>query len=132
MTREPQRFEIRRSAVLKPLLAMFGGTASRSFVEIDGGHLRARFGWLFDYTFPIDQIEEAGLSPWPWYLGLGWRTTLRGRIGLIGTYRNVVEMRFRTRYRIHMVIPWLACDRLAVSLEKPKKFLEAMERALEA
>ena len=111
---------------------MLGGTASRSFVEIDGDHLRARFGWLFDYTFPVDQVEEAGRVTWPWYLGLGWRTTLRGRIGLIGTYRNVVEIRFRTRYRINMVIPWLACDRLAVSLEEPDAFLQALEAARES
>ena len=83
---QPQRFLIRWNPALRPLLAPFGGTAARSFVEIAGDHLRAKFGWLFNYTFPLDQIEEAGPSHWPWYLGLGWRTTLRGRIGLIGRF----------------------------------------------
>ena len=126
---QPQRFLIRRNKVLRPLLAPFGGTAARSFVEIDGDRLRAKFGWLFDYTFPIDQIEDAGPSKWPWYLGLGWRTTLRGRIGLIGSYKNVVEIRLRTRYRVNMVLPKLSCERLAVSLEEPEAFLEALSLA---
>ena len=126
---QPRRFHIRRNPLLRPLLAPFGGTAGRSFIEIDGDRLRARFGWLFDYTFPLDQIEDAGPSRWPWYLGLGWRTTLRGRIGLIGSYQNVVEIRFRTRYRVNMVLPKLSCERLAVSLEELEAFLEALSLA---
>ena len=129
--RQPQlgRFHIRRNSALRPLITPFGGSAARSFVEIDGDHLRARFGWLFDYTFPLDQIEYAEPSHRPWYLGLGWRTSLRGRIGLIDSYKNVVEIRFRTRYRVNMVFPKLACERLAISLEAPEAFLAALSLA---
>jgi hypothetical protein len=52
---QPQRFLIRRNPALTGHCSL--RSAARSFVEIDGDHLRAKFGWLFDYTFPLDQIE---------------------------------------------------------------------------
>ena len=43
-----------------------------------------------------------------------------GLVGLIGSYKNIVEIRFRTRHRDNMLIPRLRCDRLAISLKDPK------------
>ena len=123
-----QRFQMHISPIWGPLLALFGGTAGRSFVEIDRTTLRAKFGWLFDHTFPLSDIQGAEERHWPWLYGLGWRTSVNGLKGLIGSYKNVVEIRFNSKHRVTMVIPGLRCNRLAVSLEKPQDFLEFLRQ----
>ena len=122
------RFPIRRARWAVPLLVLFGATAGRSYVELTGDRLVARFGWLSHYTFPIADIESAARRSWPWFYGIGWRTSFRGTVGLIGSLDNVVEMRFRRRRWLWMLLP-LPCDRLAISLEDPEAFLEALAKA---
>ena len=120
------RFPIRRSSVWVPLLVLFGGTADRSYLEISGDALVARFGWLFHHRFPLGDIEGAARRSWPLLYGIGWRSNLLGVIGLIGSHAGVVEIRFR-RW-LWMLLP-LPFDRLAVSLKEPETFLEALEKA---
>ena len=108
---------------------LLGATSGRSYVEIDEISLRVRFGWLFDYTFPISDVESARCSNWPLYFGLGWRTTLGGRIGLIGSLKGVVEVRLGDGHRVNMVIPRLRCNRLFISLEEPEGFTSVLEEA---
>jgi len=122
------RFPIRRTFWAVPLLLLFGATAGRSYVELTGDRLVARFGWLAHYTFPLAGIESAGRRSWPLIGGLGWRTTFLGTIGLIGSYRNVVEVRFKRRRWLWMLLP-LPCNRLAVSLKDPGAFLDALAKA---
>jgi hypothetical protein len=122
------RFPIRRVRWAVPLLVLFGATAGRSYVELADDRLVARFGWLFQYTFPIADIEGAARRSWPWFYGIGWRTSFRGTVGLIGSYDNVVEIRFKRRRRLWMLLP-VPCDRLAVSLEDPEAFLDALAQA---
>lgn len=59
--------------------------------------LRAKFGRLFDHPFLLANIESASCGPWPFIHGVGWRSNLAGRIGLIGSLKNVTDIRFRTR-----------------------------------
>jgi hypothetical protein len=116
----------------RPLLLLFGGTRGRSYLEIGSEALTARFGWAFHYRFPLGDIEAATLigRP-PWYLySIGWRSDLRGGIGLIGAYKNLVEIRFRRRRWVWMLLP-LPCKRLVASLEEPQAFLDALARARE-
>jgi hypothetical protein len=56
---------------------------------------------------------------------LGWRSNLVGLVGLVASYRGVVQMRFRQRQRVSGIIPFikLPCDRLAVSLREPDDFI---------
>jgi hypothetical protein len=89
--------------------------------------LVARFGWLFNYSFPLADIEGAGMRSWPLLYGIGWRSNLFGVIGLIGSRGNVVEVRLRRGQWVWMVLP-LPCNRLAVSLEDPEAFLEALAK----
>jgi hypothetical protein len=124
---EATRFPIRRSPWWAPLLLLFGGTPGRSYIELADGRLVAHFGWLFHYSFPLADIEGAGKRSWPVLYGIGWRTNLFGIIGLIGSYRNVVEVRLKRRRWVWMLLP-LSCNRLAVSLEDPEAFLEALEK----
>ena len=80
-----------------PLLVLFGGTAGRSYLELTGDALVARFGWLFHRRFPLKDIEGAARRSWPLLYGIGWRSNLLGIIGLIGSHAGVVEIRFRRR-----------------------------------
>jgi hypothetical protein len=112
----------------RPLLLLFGATAGRSYVELAEDRLAARFGWLFDHSFPLSGIEGAARRSWPLLAGIGWRSNLVGVIGLIGSSAGVVEIRLRQRRWLWMLLP-LPCNRLAVSLEDPQRFLEALNKA---
>jgi hypothetical protein len=125
------RFPILMSPLWRPLLLPFGGTSQRSFVELEDGMLRVRFGWLFDHRFPLSQVEAASPSHWPLLGGIGWRTNFRGTVGLIGTYVNVVEIRFKERQRVRMLLH-TSCDRLYLSLAEPRDFIAALGEATAA
>ena len=122
------RFPIRMSPLWRPLLLPFGGTSQRSYVELEDGVLHVRFGWLFDHRFPLSQVEAASPSHWPLLAGIGWRTNFRGTVGLIGTYANVVEIRFKERQRLRMLLP-TSCERLYLSLQEPHEFINALQEA---
>ena len=104
----------------------FGATPDRSYVELtDDGRLRARFGWLFDHSFPLDAVSGVGTQLVPFWWGIGWRTNLLGGIALLGSHEDCVEVRFRESQRVNMIVP-LRCSRLVVSLSRPDEFLAAM------
>ncbi len=122
------RFPILMSPLWRLLLLPFGGTPERSYVELEDGTLHVRFGWLFDHRFPLSQVEAASPSHWPLLGGIGWRTNFRGTVGLIGTYVNVVEIRFKERQRLRMLLP-TSCERLYLSLQEPRDFINALREA---
>jgi hypothetical protein len=124
------RFAIRRGTLWRPLLLLFGATAGRSYVELAEDRLAARFGWLFRHSFPLSDVEGAARTSWPWLGGIGWRSNLVGGIGLIGSRAGVVEIHLRRRRWLWMLLP-LPCNRLAVSLEQPEQFLEALGKAIQ-
>lgn len=78
----------------------------------------------------MGDIEDAILIERPpWYrYSVGWRSDLSGGIGLIGSYKNLVEIRFRRRRWVWMLLPF-PCKRLVVSLEEPQAFLDALTQA---
>lgn len=120
------RFMMRLDPAWRPLLWVLGGAEPASFVEIDADSVRFKFGYAFDRTVPRSDIEAAALRDWPWWMGIGWRSNLRGLIGLIGSPRGVVEVQLRTSTRTWGVFP---CDRIAVSLQDPEGFVEALSTA---
>ncbi len=135
-TAEPEptstrRFPILMSPLWRPLLLPFGATADRAFVDVEDGEMHVRFGFLFDHRFPLDQVEGVAHSHWPLWAGIGWRTNFRGNIGLIGTYVNIVEVRFKEAERVRMLLP-LPCRRLYLSVEEPQAFIAALGRQLRA
>jgi hypothetical protein len=121
---------MRRATILLPLIILFGGTAGRSFVEFDGVSIRCKFGWLFDHSFPIEQVERVTRSRWPWYGGIGWRADFRGTVGLVASYDGIVEIRLATKHRVKMIVPRLPCNRVFISLESPDEFVHAVGKAL--
>lgn len=133
--RSASRFAIRRDAVWRPLLALFGATGGRSFVALQddvvglrfGWTLHLRFGWLFDERVPLDEVVEAVPAPWPLLGGIGWRTDFAGKVALVGSRRGVVRLRLRERRRVRLGLK-VPCDVLYVSLEQPMAFLEELAR----
>jgi len=106
--REPRRFYIRRSLIVRPLLAVVGlAFRSTSYVELDGSILRVRFGVLFDARFPLAEIEAGRRRGWFFLGGRGWRTDFRGLIALVGSYGGVVEVRLRSKRRVRFLLPFL-------------------------
>ncbi|HEU0073052.1 MAG TPA: hypothetical protein VFS30_03505 [Dehalococcoidia bacterium] len=127
-----RRFLIRRDGWLQPLVFLVGlARDSNSYVAIEGDRLRVRFGWFFNQTFALGDIEAAETMRWPWYYGLGWRANLAGLIGVVASLRGVVGIRLRERQRVGGIVPFvrLGCDRLAVSLREPEDFIAALRRA---
>jgi hypothetical protein len=123
------RYPMRLDVAWRPLLALFGGTSRSAFAEIRDGGLRFRFGWAFDETVPLGDVEDVGPTTWPLWAGIGWRITTRGRIGLIGSRRGVVDVRFRSARRVRLVvIPW-QCRGVAVSLIDGEGFIADLRRA---
>jgi hypothetical protein len=119
---------MRRDKVWRPFLALFGGTAARSYVEVEATGIHARYGWLFDKRFAFSEIASVGRTSWPWWLGIGWRSNLVNLIGLTGSTEGAVEIRFRKRYLVWLLIP-LPMRRLAITLEDPDGFVAALEKS---
>jgi hypothetical protein len=122
------RFAIKRSAWVRPLLLLFGATPERSFVEIRGACLRARFGW-YQVTIPIEDIETVEPSDWPWYGGIGWRTNMRSVIGLVGSLAPVVRISLSRPVRTRLLLIPIRLRELYLSLEDADGFIAALADA---
>lgn len=120
------RFQIRIDPWWAALLLPGGATRQNSYAELKDGELHIKFGLLFDRSIPRDQVEGAKEGHWPLWMGIGWRTNLRGMAGLIGSYRGVVEVQLREPVRVWGLFN---CDRIALSLDEPQAFIEAVGRA---
>lgn len=121
------RFNILVSPLWRPFLLLLGATTDRSYVEIEGGELIVRFGW-FRHSFSLSEVEGAAPSHWSILGGIGWRTNFRDTVGLIGTYVNIVEVRFRQPQQVRMLLP-VKCQRLYLSIEEPRDFIAALGEA---
>lgn len=106
-----------------PLLLIGGATSSNTFVDLGDEEVRFDFGLVFDRTVRRDEIETAHRRAWQWWMGIGVRSNLRGLIGLIGSQEGVVEVKLKHRQRAWGLMP---VDRIAVSLQDPNAFLEAL------
>ena len=57
-------------------------------------------------------------------MGIGWRAGFGSHYGLIGSYQGIVELTLREPIR---VLNLLNFTRIAVSLEEPGAFLQALD-----
>src|SRR5712692_4808620 len=117
------RFPIRIDPIWRPVLLAGGATRGRSYVEVGDSEVKFNFGFWSRQTVPRSEIASAAPRQWPVWYGVGWRSNLRGVVGLIGSYQGVVEVKLLTRTRAWAVFP---CDRIAVSLEDPDGFIGAL------
>ena len=124
--RHTVRYPIRRDAVWRPLLAVFGGISGNAFVEVDDERVRFRFGWLFDETAPRREIVAARRVRWSVLRGIGWRIGPLDSAGLIGSRTGVVEVEFRAPRRVRLAaVPWRV-RRIAVSVQDPDALVAAL------
>jgi hypothetical protein len=120
------RFPILITSSARLLLLPLGVRPGRAFAEIRGEELRVVFGPLFDEKFPLADIEDAAASHWPLWAGIGPRANLRGNVGLVGAFSNIVELRLREPLHVRMFVMPLTCRKLFLSLVDPEAFLEAL------
>ena len=121
-----QRFAMRLDSWWQPLLLAGGATPENSYVELRENDVRLRFGFLFDQTLALSDIESVQEMTWPWWYGVGWRTNFLGQLALIGSHRGVVELKLRQPQRVWGLMRY---RRLVVSLEEPQRFVEAIAKA---
>ncbi len=121
------RTAIHRSDWVKPLLWLFGGTADRSYVEVDGDTVHIRFGFLFDERIPIANIVEVERQHWPALAGIGWRTNLMDSIAVVGSYSNVVRLKVSPRIWMKVLFP-VRVESLYVSVDDPDAFIAEIRR----
>jgi hypothetical protein len=120
------KFAIRLDPVWRPLLLAGGATRDNSYVELTDAGARFRFGLLFDRLVPYGDIQAVFPRSWPFLYGIGWRSNLRGVIGLVGSYHDVVEVRLKQKSRRAWGI--FPLDRLGISLEEPERFVYELEQ----
>jgi hypothetical protein len=119
------KFAIRIDPVWRPLLLVGGATRDNSYVELTDAGARFRCGAFFDRLIPYSDIKAVFPRSWPILYGIGWRSNLRGVIGLVGSYHDVVEVRLKQKSRRAWRI--FPLDRLGVSLEEPERFVYELE-----
>lgn len=124
------RFEIRRSQILTPLLSLLGGTRDASYVEVGDEGLHCKFGFLFDETFPYAEILRVERDRWPWYGGIGWRTSLAGQIAIVGSLEGVVRIDLTPGRKARLIL-MLPCRQLFVSLERADDFVRVVRERLQ-
>jgi hypothetical protein len=101
-----------------------GATHSNSYVDVTPEAVTFHFGYLFNHTESREDIGDVKARSWPWWMGIGWRSNLRGLIGLVGSYQNVVEVSLGRRSLVWGVLPM---ERIAISVEDPEGLMEALK-----
>lgn len=122
------RFTILASPLWTPFLFPFGVTSKQAFARIEEGTLHVHFGRVFDQEFPLEDIESAAIARWPIWAGIGPRTDFRGNVGLVGTYVNIVEVRFKEPQKVRLMVVPSTCKKLYLSMEEPHAFIAALGR----
>lgn len=126
--KKAQRFDILISPAWQPMLRLVGVKPETAYAEVTATKLRVRFG-MFDETFPLEAIEEAHMSEWPLWAGIGPRY-VPGTVGMIGTYLNIVQVTFSRPQRWRVLFP-LPFEKLFLSMKEPDEFIAALSKPAE-
>lgn len=118
------RFQMRIDPAWTPMVLVGGATRNSSYVDVTPEAVTFHFGYAFNHTEDRDDITEVKARAWPWWAGIGWRSNLRGMVGLIGSYHGVVEVAFEGKSRAWGFLP---LNQIAVSLEDPEGFIAALK-----
>src|SRR5688572_22222105 len=124
-SRASRRFAIRRSPFWRPLLVLFGATASRSYVLVEEDFVEVRFGF-FHRRFARDRIVAVRQTEARWWYGVGWHTDLVHSLILNGSLKGMVELEVRPPELVWLLFIPVRCSRLQVSLEDPEGFVRAV------
>jgi hypothetical protein len=125
------RYPMRLSGIWKPLLALFGGTPSRSYVDLIDDSIRFRFG-TFDESFSVSEIKAVERTEVPLIAGVGWKMDFGGSVGLLGSQKGLVKVSLREPRRVRLVFIPVKAKHIVVSLEDPDAFLEDLKAKISA
>ena len=122
------RFEMKVSAVMKPLLALVGARAGKRYVAVDGDRVEIRMGWT-KLEVAVGDIASVQETRWPLIYGLGpGRLAPKKTLGVVSSSRGTV--RIALRQAIPFKVPFsLERENLVVALDDPKAFIAAVEEA---
>lgn len=124
-----KRFLIRVDPIWRPLMLVGGATRNNSYVDVTPQAVTFHFGMLFNHTEDRDDITRVEKRKWPLWMGLGWRTNLRGLVGIVGSYNGVVEVAFNGD---NPAWGFFKMNRIAVSLEDPDGFIALLSERRDA
>lgn len=122
-------YSIRIDPLWRPVLLVGGAIRASSFVELGPGGVRFKFGF-FDTTVPYAEISSVHRGKWALLYGIGWRLGPKGGLGLIGSTRGIVDVRFGAPRRLRLLGIPLRRDRLYVSLVRPNDFVDELRARL--
>jgi hypothetical protein len=130
-----KRFPMKLDGLWRPLLFLTGITASNSFLDLDAssGTVVVNFGCAFKRTLHLKNSSPSGTAivrsctvvDWKWWEGIGihYSCGSRGRLGLTGSYKNVVQL------ELDSPLVWLWCfkvKRICCSMEDADGFCKAV------
>lgn len=121
-----ESFPILRDPLWRLPLLIIAATASRSIVTVDDDTIDLQFG-IARVTIPIANVASVAQREWSWILGIGIRIASDKTLGLIGSTRGVVQIALRER-TVDGLLFLRRPRNVAVSLEDPWGFIEAIER----
>jgi len=110
--------------VWSPILRLFAAKKNNSFAEFSGDILKVSYGTVVQ-NIPLDDIENANLSQWPWYGGVGWRVGPQ-TLGLIGALSGIVEIKLKKRRKTNVWYLPVKYNKIFISLQEPEAFLEML------
>jgi hypothetical protein len=119
------KFPIRIDTIWRPFMLFIGATPSNSYVEVEGGEIRLRFGRGFKHSIARENV--IGAAPFSWSLFNGLGVIAGGEIvGLVGSTGGVVELQLRDAVSLRFAAwPWVV-RRIAISLKDPQRFIDAV------
>lgn len=125
------RFPIRISSPIYPLFRAFGFSRQKSFVDLEDGRLRVRFGTA-DESIPLADVERVERRRWPVYFGLGAKLDVKNGVAYVGSFDGVVRIWLK---RPHPMNVWGPFSRsttraITVSVEDADEFIAALEKML--
>jgi hypothetical protein len=127
------RYAIKIGKGWRTAFRLFGFSPETSYVELEDGAVRFRFGTA-DERVPLGDIEAVSRRRWPFYFGLGPKLGPAGGVAYVGDTDGVVEVRLKRPRRMNVWGPFRRGDARAVtvSLEDSDAFVADLRRAMGA
>ncbi len=122
------RFAIRIDMIWQPFMLFLGATRGNCYLELHGGELQLRFGPAFNHTISRDNVIGASPGSWSFMNGMG---VIAGgsTLGLVGSTGGIVELELRDSVHLRFVGWARGVRRIAISLEDPQGFIDAVTSA---
>jgi hypothetical protein len=117
------------SGLLRFLFIPFGGTPSRSYVDLSPERLDIRFGY-YEYVVPLANIATVEEAPARRWRRLGWRSDIRRSLELIGSHEGVVKISLIQPQAGRLLGIPLTVHEVQVSLEDAPGFIAEIEPML--